>query len=65
MCDLFSLNYVSPSYSTIKRDAREGVHFVPGEHGSIFVAIASIYKDAKTSCGIVGPVPCILVKSGL
>ena len=36
MCDLFSLNYVNPSYSTIQLDARKGVHFVPGKHAFIF-----------------------------
>ena len=62
MCDLLSLNYVSPSYTTIKRDAKKGVHFVPSEHTSIFAAIANIYKDAKTTCGIVGPILCILAE---
>ena len=62
MYDLFSLNYVGPTYSTVKRDNKEGVQHVVGRHGEIFAALAKIYIDAKTAHGIIGPVPVILAK---
>ena len=60
MCDLFTLNFAGPNYSTIKRDLKKGVQFLPGEHAEIFAAVASIYRDAKIAHNIVGPVPVIL-----
>jgi hypothetical protein len=62
MCDLFALNYAGPGYSTVKRDCRKGVQFVPGEHSQIFKAVAQIYADAKKVHGITGPVPVILAE---
>ena len=60
--DLFSLNYVGPSYDSIWRDSRKGVLFVPGEHADIFSSIASSYRDAKVVHGISGPIPIILAE---
>lgn len=62
MCDLFALNYDGPSYDTVKRDTRKGVHFVSGEHAQIFSNVADIYRKAKEAHGIVGPVPIILAE---
>ena len=62
MCDLFSLNYAGPSYSTVKRENKKGIQHVPGEHGDIFAAVAEIYKDAKLAHNILGQVPVILAK---
>ena len=61
-CDLFALNYDGPSYDTVKRDTRKGVHFVSGEHAQIFSNVADIYRKAKEAHGIVGPVPIILAE---
>ena len=62
MCDLFSLNYVGPDYSIVKRDNKKGVQHVADEHGEIFAALAKIYTNAKTAHGLIGPVPMILVE---
>lgn len=62
MCDLFALNFAGPNYSTIKRDLKKGVQFLPGEHAEIFAVVASIYRDAKIAHNIVGPVPVILAE---
>jgi len=62
MCDMFSLNYTRPIYSTTKRENQKGVQFVPGEHAEIFSNVAQIYKQAKAAYGTVGPVPVILVE---
>lgn len=62
MCELFSLNYCGPNYSTTKRENQKGVQFVPGEHADIFKSVAEIYKNAKHAHGIVGPVPVILAE---
>jgi hypothetical protein len=44
MCDLFSLKFAGPSYSSIKHESRKGVQFVPGEHREVFRAVAQIYE---------------------
>ena len=62
MIDIFSLNFVGPSYSQVKRDLSKGVQFIPGEHAEIFAAVAQIYKDAKAAHNIMGPVPVILAE---
>ena len=62
MCDLFSLNYCRPSYSTTKKENKKGVRFIGGEHSEVFASVAEIYKDAKIAHGIVGPVPVILAE---
>jgi hypothetical protein len=43
MVDLFSLNFVGPTLSTVKGDKRKGVQFVPREHASIYNFVANIY----------------------
>ena len=60
MCDLFALNFAGPSFSTIKRDLKKGVQFLPGEHSNIFKAIARIYVDAKAAHNIMGPILVML-----
>ena len=62
MYDLFQLNFAGPSYCSIKRDIKKGVQFRPGEHKEIFAAVAAIYKDAKSTLNIVGPVPVTLAE---
>jgi hypothetical protein len=62
MCDLFTLNFAGPSYTTVKRENKKGVQFVPGEHPQIFACVAQIYKEAKSAHGIRGPVPVILAE---
>lgn len=36
MCDLFSLDYGGPNFNTTKRENRNGMQFVHGEHANIF-----------------------------
>jgi len=62
LCDLFSFNFVGPSFDSIRRESRKGVAFVAGEHADIFKSIASIYIDAKAAHGISGPIPVILAE---
>ena len=62
MCDVFSVNYLGPNYSTIKWDHKKGVHFIPGEHSEIFATVAEIYRMAKQAHGITEPVPVILAE---
>lgn len=62
MCNVFSLNYCGPNYSTIKRDHAKGVQFILGEHSEIFAAVAEIYRNAKAAHDITGPVPVILAE---
>ena len=62
MCDLFSLNYSGPNYSSTKWEYQKGVQFVLGEHVEIFRTVAQIYKNAKAVHGITGHVPIILVE---
>jgi hypothetical protein len=63
MCDLFALNYAGPNFSTIKRQNQKGIHFMLGEHASIFKAVAEIYKAAKEVHGEGGVVPVILAEN--
>ena len=51
-----------PLFSTIKRENRKGVQFVPGVHQPIFAEVARIYKLAKEAHGINGPVPVIVAQ---
>jgi hypothetical protein len=60
MVDLYSLNMYGPSYDTIKRENKKGVHFVLGEHRDIFRYVADIYRRAMVAHDISGPVPVIL-----
>jgi hypothetical protein len=60
MCDLFSLNFAAPSFSTVKRDNKKGVRFLAGEHGVIFKCVADIYVEAKALHGVHGVVPVLL-----
>jgi hypothetical protein len=62
MCDLFTLNYASPNFRTIKRQNQKGVHFKPGEHASIFKAVAEIYKTVMEVHGVGGIVLVILAE---
>jgi hypothetical protein len=62
MCDLFALNFAGPSYFSIKRENKKGVHFIAGEHFAIFASIANIYREAKETHGITGLVPVILAE---
>ena len=62
MCDLFSLSYSGPNYSTTKRENQKGVQFIPSEHTDIFKSVVQIYKNAKAAHGIVSPVPIILAE---
>jgi hypothetical protein len=62
MCDLFSINFHSPTVSIIKCQNAKGVQFVPGEHANIFKVVASIYKAAMSIHGIDGPVLVILAE---
>jgi hypothetical protein len=62
MCDLFSLNFVGPTYMTVKRENQKGVQFVPGEHREVFRCVAEIYKCAMVVHGVVGPIPVILAE---
>ena len=55
MCDLFALNYSGLSYNFIKRDNKNGIQHVLGEHGEIFAGVAEIYKDVIISHAIIGP----------
>lgn len=36
LCDLFSLNFASPSLNSITSESRKGVIFILGEHAEIF-----------------------------
>lgn len=60
MCNLFALNFVESSYSTIKQDIKKGVQFRLGEHSDIFKAVARIFVDAKAAHNIVDPILVIL-----
>lgn len=62
MVDLFSLNFVGPTLSTVKKDNRNGVQFVPGEHASIFKYVAEIYREAKATHRIIGPILVIIAR---
>ena len=62
MCELFSLNFAGPTYSTTKRVNQKGVQFVAGEHVDIFRSVAQIYEQAKQAHGVVGPVRVILAE---
>ena len=62
MVDLFSLNYGGPKISTVIRENRKGVQFIPGEHAEVFRAVANIYRNAKEVHNISGLVPVILAE---
>jgi hypothetical protein len=40
----FCLELCKSKFSTIKRQNQKGVHFMPGEHASIFKAVAESSK---------------------
>lgn len=62
MIDVFNLNYCGPNLSTVKRDHKKGVQYIPGEHLEIFASVAEIYRKAKLALGITGPVLVILAE---
>jgi hypothetical protein len=62
MCDLFTLNFVGPSWSTVKRENQKGVQFMPGEHRQVFQFVAEVYRQAKLKCKVTGPIPMILAE---
>ena len=62
MCDLFALNFGGPSYDCTKRNNKKGIQFIAGEHASLFAVVAHIYKEAKATHGVEGPVPIILAE---
>jgi hypothetical protein len=62
MCDLFSLNFGGPSYDCAKRENKKGVQFIAGEHSSVFATVVEIYREAKKTHGLVGPIPIILAE---
>ena len=62
MADLFSLNFCSPSYDTISRANKKGVHFVPRERNEIFKCVADIYSKAMIAHSISRPILVILSK---
>jgi hypothetical protein len=62
MCDLFSLNFGAPSFSSVKRDNKRGVRFIAREHAAIFLYVADIYVEAKAIHGINGSIPVILAE---
>ena len=62
MCDLFALNFGGPSYDCTKRENKKGVQFIAGEHSVLFAAVAEIYREAKVTHGVEGPVPVILAE---
>ena len=62
MCDLITLNFVGPSYTTIKQENKKGVQFIPEEHPEIFRCIAQIFKEPKIAHAISRPIPVILAE---
>ena len=62
MCNLFALNYVGPSFSSIKRQNKKSICFIAGEHSVLFIQVAKIYENAMEAHGINGPVPVILLE---
>ena len=62
MCNVVSLNYSGPNYSTVKKDHKKGVQFILGEHSELFLAVMEIYRKAKVQLGITGPVSMILAE---
>ena len=58
----FALNFGGPSYDCTKRNHKKGIQFIAGEHASLFTAVAHIYKEAKATHGVEGPVPVILAE---
>jgi hypothetical protein len=49
MCDLFALNFVGPSYCTVKRENKKSVQFISGEHIEIFKCIAGHIREGKNN----------------
>jgi hypothetical protein len=43
-CDMFSLNFTGPTFSSVKRDNKKGVQFIPCEHKEVFQSVANIYR---------------------
>ena len=56
MCDLFILNFGGLSYDYTKHENKKGIQFIAGEHASLFVVVAQIYREAKASHGVEGPI---------
>lgn len=59
MCDLIALNFVGPTFYTIKRENQKGVRSFMGEQPSIFHSIFDIYVEGQKPHNIVGLIPCI------
>ena len=62
MVDMFSLNFIGPSHSTMKHDNKKGVQFISGEHREVFQSVADIYKAAMDHHGLQAPIPVLLVE---
>ena len=62
MVDLFSLYMCSPSYNTVRRKNRKGIHFVPREHWEIFKCVAEIYMKVKIAHIISSAILVILLE---
>jgi hypothetical protein len=62
MYDLFTLNFVGPSWSTVKCENQKGVQFTLGEHRQVSQSVAEVYRHAKLKCKVTGPIPVILAE---
>jgi hypothetical protein len=62
MCDLFTLNFIAPSYSIVKRKNKKTIRFILGEHTALFEGVAKIYSVAKEAHQITGPISVILAE---
>jgi len=47
--NLFLLNLGGPSYDNNMCENKKSVQFIVGEHFSLFVSVANIYKEAKVT----------------
>ena len=62
LTDLFALNLLGPSLSTVKRASKKGMQFQAGFHLEIFEAIGEIYQQAIIAHNLEGPIPIILAE---
>jgi hypothetical protein len=62
ICDLFTLNFVGPSWSTVKHENQKGIQFTPSKHRQVFQSVAEVYRQAKLKCKVTGPIPVILTE---
>jgi hypothetical protein len=59
---MFSLNFVGPSYSSVKRDSKNGIQFILCEYKEVFQSVTQIYKQAMEHHGLQAPIPVIPAK---